>query len=189
MSKLSSERIRRASSEKANGLAGWEEIPTEIPWAYRKAYQRVLDAGWDFKNRSGTTAHGRKFTMTLRRTIWLASDWEEKHEGHKAAILWHELVHIAQRKAMGDAKFLAMYATVGGRWELEVPAYRMSLRVYEKLAGPTGTPGKDWDGFAWIEKKLQSFRKDYWLGGPLGLNQEQYETETRKIWSREIALP
>jgi hypothetical protein len=187
MAKLSGERIRRASSERY--LAGWEEIPgaTELGWSYRKAYQRVLDAGWDFKPRKGVALgakHAKKFTMTMRKTIWLASDWEDKHIGHKAAILWHELVHIAQRRELGDAKFLAMYATAGGRWELEVPAYRMSLRVYEKLTEGQGS----FDGAAWIEKKLPSFRESYWLGGAagLGINPEQYERETRKIWSREL---
>ena len=111
-------------------LFGAHEIGNNHQAALRKAQQKIRDAGWNFKVRPGAIRHGRKFTMTMRKTIYLSSKWESYPAWKRAAILWHELVHIRQRKKWGDAKFLSRYATARGRWASEVQAYRMSIRVY-----------------------------------------------------------
>jgi len=152
------------------------EIPKDPQEAYDKAYKLIEDAGWTFKEREGLIEHGRKFTMTLRKIIWLSAGFHEKEIWQKAAILWHELIHVLQRKKWGHSLFLRRYATARGRWLIEAPAYRMSIRVYERLSG-----GK-FHATNYVNAKLISFRKDYWLGT---IDKSQYEKETRAIWFKE----
>jgi hypothetical protein len=154
--------------------------PWEIPMDWQAAYQKARDLieaeGWTFKRRSGFTDHGRKFTMTLRKVIWVSASWDKYPAWKKAAILWHELVHVRQRKAWGHTKFLSRYATARGRWVIEVPAYRMSIRVYERLSNG------DFNAAEYIGSKLNTFRQDYLLES---LDFEQYKQETQKIWFQE----
>jgi hypothetical protein len=157
-------------------LVDVKEIPKDPEEAYHKAQRLIREAGWTFKTRSGKTKHGRKFTMTLRKVIWLASGWDDYPIWKKATILWHELVHVRQRERWGHSKFLRRYATARGRWYIEVPAYRMSIRVYEHLSG-----GK-FNATNYVKDKLKSFRKNYWLGQ---LDSRQYHAETQKIWYLE----
>jgi hypothetical protein len=157
-------------------LADIKDIPKDPEQAYIKARKLIGDAGWKFKPRKGRTEHGRKFTMTMSKTIYLAAGWDDYPIWKKATILWHELVHIRQRQKWGHAKFVACYGTVRGRWRIEVPAYRMSIRCYERLSG-----GK-FNGTAYIKDKLGSFRKSYWLKQ---LKYTQYYAETQKVWNQE----
>jgi len=152
------------------------EIPKDPQEAYDKAYNLIKEAGWSFKNRKGTFSHGRKFTMTLRKIIWLSSGFHKKEIWEKAALLWHEYIHILQRKKWGHASFLRRYATARGRWYIETPAYRMSIRVYERLSG-----GK-FNATKYVESKVPSMRKSYWLGL---IKNSQYKTETARIWLQE----
>lgn len=152
------------------------EIPKDHQKAYDKAKRLIKDAGWTFKKRSGTTKHGRKFTMTMRKIIWLSAEWDSYEIWKKAMILWHEYIHVLQRKKWGHASFLRRYATARGRWFIEVPAYRMSIRVYERLSG-----GK-FNATKYVESKLVSMRKSYWLGT---IKKSQYMAETRRIWLQE----
>ena len=152
------------------------EIPKDPQEAYDKAYKLIKDAGWVFKERKGTTSHGRKFTMTLRKIIWLSAGFHEKAVWQQAAILWHEYIHVLQRKKWGHSLFLRRYATARGRWLIETPASRRSIRVYERLSG-----GK-FNATKYVEAKLTTFRKSYWLGT---LSKSQYKNETRRIWLQE----
>jgi hypothetical protein len=172
--RLRSSDLRIARSDQF--LADIGDIPRDFDKAYFKAQALIKDAGWRFKKRSGATAHGRKFTMTLSKTIWLSAGWDDYEVWKKASILWHELVHVRQRQAWGHSKFLSRYSTARGRWYIEVPAYRMSVRAYERLSG-----GK-FNGTNYIQAKLTSFRKDYWLRQ---INYSQYFSETQKIWNQE----
>ena len=152
------------------------EIPKDPQEAYHKIKGRIEAAGWGFKRRGSKTEHGRKFTMTMRKNIYLSGRWDSYPIWKKAAILWHEYIHVLQRERWGDAKFLARYATARGRWFIEAPAYRMSIRVYERMSG-----GK-FNATEYVENKLVEFRKSYWLGT---INKSQYVKETRAIWLKE----
>jgi hypothetical protein len=152
------------------------EIPSDHQEAFEEAKRRIVKAGWGFKERSGITEHSRKFTMTLRKNIWLSDKFDGYHVAHKAAILWHEYIHVKQRQRWGHAKFLSRYATARGRWLIETPAYRMSLRVYEKLSDG------EFNGTEWVEDLLPRFRSDYALKA---LDKRQYFAETRKILYQE----
>jgi hypothetical protein len=152
------------------------DIPTNSREALKEARSRILDAGWRIAHRKGTTSHGRKYSMTLRKIVFLSSDWSEYPPHKQAAILWHELVHVRQRQRWGNTRFLARYASARGRWSIETPAYRMSIRIYERLSR---------DGFdsgAYIQRKLRTFRSDYWLKT---IRMSDYTGFTRSVWSRE----
>lgn len=161
-------------------LVDIDEIPTDPQEAYDKARKLILAAGWRFKKRPGTTEHGRKFTMTLRKNIYLSGRWDSYDIVKKAVILWHELVHVRQRQRWGHSKFLARYATARGRWFIETPAYRMSIRVYERLSGGRFHAGN------YIKGKLKSFRSSYKLGP---INSKQYYSVTEDIWKLEVKSP
>lgn len=114
--------------------------------------------------------------MTMRKVIYLASGWDDYPVWKKAALLWHELVHIRQRQKWGHASFLKRYASARGRWYIETPAYRMSIRCYERMSGG------QFNGTQYIEEKVASFRKSYWLKQ---IKYSQYKSETARIWKQE----
>lgn len=172
--KITRSQLRRASSDQF--LIDFGDIPKDVDDAYEMARGLILNSGWKFVRRSGATAHGRKFTMTLRRNIFLADGWDDRSTSSKAGILFHEYVHVLQRKAWGHTRFLGRYGNARGRWEIEVPAYRMSIRVYERFSG-----GK-FNATKYVESKIRTMRKDYWLGS---IDWKQYERETKKIWLKE----
>jgi hypothetical protein len=175
--KLTKGQIRSASSERY--LYGGE-IPSDPAKALAKAEAELKKAGYKFVRRTSTFEHGRKFTMTLRRKIALSGRWDTYSTAKKAEILWHELVHVRQRKRWGHAKFLSRYITAEGRWMIEVPAYRESIRAKKAMGkGYTEKQVKDY-----VEHKIDSMRKSYKLGR---LSKSHYERETRKIWNREAA--
>lgn len=153
------------------------KIPNDPDAALAKAMKLIGAYGWKLVKRSGKTVHGRRFTMTLRRTIWLVSRWDDYSVERQARILWHELVHIRQRKRLGHAKFLARYMFAGWRWALETAAYRETVRAKVALgAGPDEVRG-------WVERKLPRFREGYALKS---ISRYRFETETRKLWLREL---
>lgn len=172
--KLSKKQLREGRSEKF--LYPALEIPQDPDEAYEKAKSLILAAGWKIERRTGKTAHAKKFTMTLRNSIKLAAKWDSYSKPQQAMILWHELVHVRQRKAWGHAKFVFRYASAKGRWAIETPAYRMSVRVYERLS-----KGK-FNATDYVEYKLDSMYKSYWLSS---LNKKHYKDKTRAIWLLE----
>lgn len=148
-------------------------IPEDPEESLAEAKRRIEDAGWGFYTRRDTY-NGRKYSITLRRRIGLSADWESYSIPKKAAILWHELVHIRQRQAMGHSRFVARWLlSPFGRWSLEVPAYRQSIAAYEAMS-----QGR-FNGTAYTKAKASSMRKGYRLGR---IDSKQYNQETTKIW-------
>ena len=155
-------------------------IPKDADESLAEAKRLLKEAGYSFCRRSSRFEHGRKFTMTLRRRIALSGNWSKYSTAHKAEILWHELVHVRQRKAWGHARFLARYITAEGRWRIEVPAYRESLRAKKAISkGYTQQAVRNY-----ITGKIKSMRASYKLEK---LDTGQYKRETQKIWFLEAA--
>ena len=152
------------------------DIPKHPGRAYLKARFLIQEAGWGFKSQNTGTRFSRMFTVTMNHNIWLSESWEEYPVWKKAMILWHELVHIRQRQEWGHTRFLLRYMTPRGRWAIEVPAYRMSIRVCERLSQG------EFNSTAYIHKKINSFRQNYRLQL---INYPQYKTETLIIWNYE----
>lgn len=174
--KLTKSQIKTASSTQ---FLYDGDVPRDPKEALAKAERLLKDAGYRFVQRTDTFEHGQKFTMTLRKRIALAADWDKRSDESKAKILWHELVHVRQRKAWGHTKFLARYATAEGRWMIEVPAYRESLRMMKRI----GTQDTSKQLAAYISHKVDSMRGDY---GLKKLEPTQYRRETSQIWRREL---
>jgi hypothetical protein len=174
MARLRSSDLKLGRSDQF--LVPFGDMPQEQHESLAEARRRILAEGWRFRDRPGLTEHGRKFTMTLRKIIWLVDGFNSYPVWKQASILWHELVHVYQRKSWGHSKFLGRYTTARGRWAIETPGYRMSVRAYERLSG-----GR-FHATNYIESKLVSMRKNYWLGW---LDQRQYTEETRAIWYTE----
>jgi hypothetical protein len=175
--KLTSGQIKSARSTK-HLFSG--KIPSDPKKALAMAEAELKKAGYKFVRRTSTFDHGRKFTMTLRKRIALSGKWDTYSTDKKAEILWHELVHVRQRKAWGHTKFLRRYATAEGRWMIEVPAYRESIRM-KKLFAKKYTKKNVED---YVEAKIDSMRDSYALKR---LSKSHYERETRKIWMKEAA--
>jgi len=172
--KLSGDLIKWAASDK---YLYNEKIPEDPDDSLALTKALLKKAGYKFCRRKGTFEHGRKFTMTLRRRIALSANWDKYSTAKQAEILWHELVHVRQRKSWGHAKFLRRYVTAEGRWLIEVPAYRESIRAKKAL--------EDYDSGKvkkYIEFKVGSLWKNYKLGR---LHKDQYEKETEEIWMKE----
>ena len=156
------------------------EIPNDPQEAYDKAVKLLKKNGYRLKDKPGITKNGMNFTTTLSRTIWLAGNWEDRSLESKAKILWHELVHTRQRKAWGFTKFAWRYKSAEGRWRMEVPAYRESIRAMKAI----GKGANDKAIKGWIERRMKNMRSGYKLGK---LSKSQYEKETKAIWSKELS--
>jgi len=156
------------------------EIPKDPQEAYDKAVALLKEAGYQLKKKPGLIKSGMDFTTTLSKTIWLAGNWDEYSLESKAKILWHELVHTRQRQAWGFAKYALRYKSAEGRWRMEAPAYRESIRAMKAI----GKGASDKAVRSWISSKIDSMRQDYKL---TALDAGQYRRETQKIWMREVA--
>lgn len=66
-------------------------------------------------------------STTLRRTIILGTDFNDRPAWSKLKLLRHELAHVRQQADHG-LLFWLRYLTVGWRWAYEVGAERESLR-------------------------------------------------------------
>jgi hypothetical protein len=144
----------------------WEEM----------ARMHIRDAKYSFKNKR---EDGFKPTMTttvpLLRQIWLAHGWEAFTDHHKAVVLWHELVHVRQQRAMKAAKFSFLYSVPRGRWILEMQAYRMSIRI--RLILGMGIQGE-------AERIAESMINNY---GPwLRLDKDSIRSSTLDVLGRPI---
>src|SRR5690606_8180140 len=95
----------------------------------------------------------------------------------KAAILWHELVHVKQRLTFGHARFLLRYATARGRLCIEAPAYRMSMRVYRSLLGD------GFDASAYMKKTAASLRESYRLAT---VDADDFHEALQAAWEPEL---
>lgn len=155
------------------------DIPKDPQEAYDKAVELLKKAGYKLKHKRGITKNGMDFTTTLSRTIWLAGNWESRSLESKAKILWHELVHTRQRKAWGFTKFVWRYKSAEGRWRMEVPAYRESIRAMQAI----GKGASDKKVRDWIERRMKNMRSSYKL---TKLDKSQYNRETKKVWMREV---
>ena len=95
-------------------------------WNRKLALMReIRRLGWEV--RKVPKEFTRKFwlrSITLNRTVLLGSRWSKSSVPQQCRVLAHELVHIRQRKRMGQAKFLLRYAVAPWRWAMEASAYR-----------------------------------------------------------------
>lgn len=148
-------------------------IPDDPEESLAEVTRRIKEAGWGFYTRKDTY-NGRKYSITLRRRIGLSANWKSYSTIQKASILWHELVHIRQRQAMGHSRFVSRWLlSPFGRWSLETPAYRQSIVAYEAMS-----QGR-FNGTAYTKNKVVSMRKGYKL---TRIDSKQYAEETTNIW-------
>lgn len=107
---------------------GTDPIPADPREAIAKALLDLEDRGVvvSEKSKSDPTA---EFSMALPGRVLLSHGFYMMDDRMQAATLWHELVHVRQWERLGERNFLRHYVMAEGRWALEVPAYRESLRV------------------------------------------------------------
>lgn len=74
-------------------------------------------------------------TDVVTKHVWLAYDWNAREDSRKVTTLYHELVHINQAKAWGNAKFVRRYTSQRWRWAIEMQAYAVSILVARSLGG------------------------------------------------------
>lgn len=109
-----------------------EDVPQDPQEAYAKAlvYLEEHEVSISTKGDGDPTAD---FTTTLPGQIFLSAKFSALPIQYQAATLWHEIVHVNQWERMGKDVFIQHYAYSEGRWALEVPAYRQSLRLVRKF--------------------------------------------------------
>lgn len=173
--KIRSRDIKYASSSRY--LTPLEDMPADPAKMKEWAKRRILKRGWKFKVRDGITAAQRRFTMTLRRIVYLVSGWKSYSVAKQAQILVHEDTHCWQRRWLSHVRFETRYLHAVGRWRLEMPAYRMTIRAKIRQ----GYSKKQIERY--IEYKLSSFYDGYKLGRiPYG----SFAHHTRSIWKLEL---
>lgn len=165
-----------ALAEEERDLVRSADIPISPEESLAEAKRRIGREHYTIRRRPGITKHGRTFTMTLRRSIWLHKGFERLDALNQAAILWHELVHVHQRAAMGDERFELYYLSPHKRWALEVPAYRMTIRAAERMSDG------NFDAKTYIDAKLASFRSRYQM---TAIPFAQFVKETSRIWAMD----
>ncbi len=166
-------------------MAGSEEdlppaavVPINHEASLREAKRVIGSYGYLIRRRRGISKHAQRFTMTLRHNVWLSTRWPEMSTGVQSQILWHEIVHIRQRARMGHSKFEMCYLTSRGRWLLEVPAYRMSIRASERMTNGL------FDTEEYIHRTIYKFRSAYLLKT---INRADFFYHTRDILNREAS--
>jgi len=169
-----------ALAEDSRSLIRAKDVPVLASESLREARRRIGREAYVIRRRMGIFTHGRRFTVTLRGSVWLQKGFRDLSTFSQAMILWHELVHIYQRKMMGHFKFELRYLNPHTRWALEVPAYRMSIRCAERMSD-----GK-FDSKAFIDAKLASFRSGYQMSA---IPFSQFVRETSRIWKKESLEP
>jgi hypothetical protein len=173
--KLSSKEINEGASTR---FLYTDEFPHDPKEALAKAEKLLKDAGYSIVEKPGLTRAGREFSTTLRKRIWVEEGWEALSVESRAEVLFHELVHVRQRHAWGHAKFLWRYKSAEGRWCIEVPAYRESIRAMKAIGHSLTEQGVE----KYVDYKVPSMRTDYLM---TALDGDQYSRETRRIWLME----
>lgn len=123
----------RAASTQYLDLVG--DVPADAESAAVFCEAQIRELGWTLqpKGADPETQWGR-FTTTSANVlpvVLLGTSWPDKTTEQRARTLCHELVHCYQWDDLGDGVFPPTYLLSEGRWSLEVPAYRMSLRVWK----------------------------------------------------------
>ena len=114
---------------------------------YRMAYKKG-PKGWK----------AARMTTTMRRTVYLGTNWAKKGADERAALLAHEYVHARQHR--GYKGFLARYVFDSRfRWAVEAQAYRESVRAYRAM-GRTEPALREY-----AENLPGRFIKNYVIGG------------------------
>lgn len=114
------------------------EVPADADAAIAYCRQVIQGRGWSLVEKGDASgSQWGDFTTTLGNllpVILLGVDWQDKSKAAQAITICHEAVHTFTWDRMGDGKFLATYAINEGTWSIEVPAYRMSLRLWVALS-------------------------------------------------------
>lgn len=169
--KLKPIHIERANSEQF--LTPVDKIPSNPSLAVADAKRRIRKAGWSIK----TKPIGSNWSTTFPKTLWLDDDFHKRTLEEQAMTLYHEYTHVKQWNKIGFFTMLKRLASTRGRWSVEMPAYRMTIRVAEKLYG--GAWGKN----NYVDNKLRSFYKSYRF---FQIKWRNYEKHTRDVWEKEF---
>ena len=110
-------------------MAGPAEIPSDPIEAFKVAQEQIDDRKVKIIPKVDGFEDWSRFNTTFPDTIYTSKDYPNYSDAGKAAVLWHELVHVRQYDRHRAAKFFTMYAFAEGRWAIEVQAYRESYRV------------------------------------------------------------
>ena len=110
------------------------EIPVDPAEALAYCEEKMTSRGWKIiiKTASPSTMWGR-FATTLPGEIpliLLSSNWEDRPIARRAATMCHEAVHTYQFERQGTGVMAPIYALNVGTWAHEVPAYRVSIRIW-----------------------------------------------------------
>jgi hypothetical protein len=148
------------------------DIPSDPSSALAHVTSLIHRYGWKLEPKPGFFKGGWKWATTLRRRIWLQANWNERSTAAKVRILYHELVHIRQRRRLGHGRFVWRWLRARWRWALEVAAYHETVRVMRAL----GDSDREID--QWITARVGKLRKSYRLRK---IGSKQFSRETLKI--------
>lgn len=115
------------------------EIPTEPEAALAYCENLLTERGWQTVSKGGDpeTQWGR-FNTTLPSelpVVLLGSGYDSKPATSKALILCHEAVHTYQWERDTARVFAPTYILNEGTFAYEVPAHRVSLHLWNAMAG------------------------------------------------------
>lgn len=118
-------------AKETRDLAKDGEIPSDPAEALKKAKEEIEALGIKIVEKPKT---GKEqfdgFTTTMPQNIYVAPGFWETPVDKQAQTLWHEIVHVRQWQRLGPEKFATRWLVYAhGRWSLETPAYRESMRV------------------------------------------------------------
>ena len=113
------------------------EIPSNPHEAYLLALQEIQDQGVELVPKATGFEKWDRFNTTFPGRIFISKNWDEKDEATRAAILWHEMVHLREYETHTPLIMGTIYLAVAeARWALEVQAYRESFRVWRTFGMP-----------------------------------------------------
>lgn len=109
-------------------------LPADPTLALEHCRALITDRGWTLvKKTADPGTQWGQFSTTSGNAlpvVLLGSDWDARPVERQATTMCHEAVHTFQIERMGDAVILPTYLINEGAWSIEVPAYRVSLRLW-----------------------------------------------------------
>lgn len=111
------------------------EIPNDPSEALAYCTKVITDRGWILADKPVLDESSRfaRFTTTGPTelpVVLLGYGFKERPVDQKAGIMCHEAVHTFQYERLGTMRMAAIYAINEGTFAIEVPAYRMTFRVW-----------------------------------------------------------
>lgn len=152
-------------------------IPTDPQAAFDMALKFIRDSGRQLIQKPKLDIPFDRFTTTLQYYIYVGVNFYKNSVAKQAEIMWHEIVHVYQWERF-KSEMVLLYPATHGRFSLEGPAYRMTVRMKIHFGA---TPEEI---VAWIPLRGESFYRSYVLHS---IPRKCFDQQVMTVWTADLA--